>query len=871
MKKKTFFDSREIENKVSVYFENTFSKLEEGQVSIIMPPPNITGELHFGHFWNLTLQDFLLRYYYFHNYHVKSFLGVDHAGIAGQRKILTDFIFSSENLSRSQLFKWGLLWKEKITLKIIEQWKKSSLFTINSEKNLSFTLDSTSKKIADEAFIKLYNDGLIYRGKRIINWDPKIKTAISDLEVIYKTVKTKLYYIRYPFYKKENEYIVVATTRPETIFVDEALVVNPLDKRYLKYHYLKVLNPINKKVIKIITSSKVDKEFGTGVMKCTPFHDEVDYEIALEHNLKFISCLNNDGTMNENACIYQGIDRFVCRSKIISDLQAQDLVEKIVPYETNVSFSERSGVELEHLLSEQWFLKMKHLAEIFFKNQSDSTKKINFFPSLFEDKLFSWLKNVKDWCISRQIWWGHNLPVWKNTVTGEENIVFIKPPTGKEKLFCRTKEVYDTWFMSSLWPLVVTSRSKKNYLPTTFLVTAYDILNFWVTRMVVQSLFLKKKNPFKNVIIHGLVRDISGKKMSKTLNNGIDPLVLIEKYGVDVVRWFVISSVSLGSDFIFSEKKIVFAKKLVNKIWNVFQFAKHNEIFNTKIILFSEIKTEDLTIFDFWILEKLLLFEENVQEICKGYRFDFFAKQLKNFFWNDFCDWYLEFYKNFSQQQKTKSKKLFLFVFQWLLRYFHYYLPHTTTFCFKELTTKSIFSFRYSRGEKFENSRKAIKASFITEALIQIVKDIRNFKQFFQKKIKKQLQLFICCDQNFFLEQRQNFNFFLGKLSSAEITEIFPFDFSSFTKKQTLFYFHDFFKVGFFLDSFDKKEISSNLLVEIKKLQKEIIFLEKNLSNKFIFEKLSQEDKKNFFEKLIFCKKEKNFFEKQVSELSKKT
>ncbi|AME12539.1 valyl-tRNA synthetase [Mycoplasma mycoides subsp. mycoides] len=527
--------------------------------SIILPPPNVTGKLHIGHAWDTSLQDAIIRFKKLTGYDTLFLPGMDHSGISTQVKVeakLKQQGIDKNKLGREKFLLEAWKWKEEYANIIRKQWAKLGLsLDYSTEK---FTLDEDINQIVKEIFVKFYNDQIIYKDKQIVNWDPEQKTAISNVEVIYKETQSKMYYFKY-ILEDSNEYLTVATTRPETMFADQCLVVNPNDSRYQKYINKKVINPVNKQVIPIISDEYVDIEFGTGVMKCTPAHDLNDYHLGIKHNLKMPICLNIDGSVNQLGGKYQGLDRFVARKKIIKNAIKEDLFVKEEDIINQVGFSERSNAIVEPYLSDQWFVKMDKFKNMVIDLQN-SDNKINFYPNRFSDVLNRWMTDAHDWCISRQLWWGHQIPCWYHKKTNEM-YVGINPPSDIEN-WTQDQDVLDTWFSSGLWAFSTLLNNKgleseyfKNYFPTSVLVTGYDIIFFWVARMIFQTLEYTKQIPFKDVLIHGLVRDESNRKMSKSLGNGIDPMDVINNNGCDSLRLFLLTNSTPGQDIRYSNAK----------------------------------------------------------------------------------------------------------------------------------------------------------------------------------------------------------------------------------------------------------------------------------------------------------------------------
>ncbi|MFA5696787.1 MAG: valine--tRNA ligase, partial [Bacilli bacterium] len=643
---------------------------------IVIPPPNVTGKLHLGHAWNTTLQDILIRYKKLKGYDVLWLPGMDHAGIATQAKIdqkLKEQGIKPRAMKREDWLKIAWEWKKEYTENIHLQWKKMGLSLDYSKER--FTLDQGLSSAVNKVFIDLYNQGLIYRGERIINWDPEAMTALSNEEVIYKDVEGAFYHLKY-YLEDKSTYLEIATTRPETLFGDTAVAVNPQDKRYQHLIGKKVVLPIVNKLIPIIEDEHADMEFGTGVVKITPAHDPNDFEVGNRHNLERIKVINPDGTMNENALIYNGLDRFDCRKKLMEDLTNQDLVVKVEKRNHSVGHSERTNAMVEPYLSKQWFVKMRPLADKVLDNQKDNDTKVNFVPKRFEKIMNHWMTITHDWCISRQLWWGHRIPAWYK---GEEVYVGLEEPKGEG--WQQDEDVLDTWFSSALWPFSTLGWPENNdlinrYYPNNVLVTAYDIIPFWVNRMTFQGLHFLNKRPFKDCLIHGLIRDKDGRKMSKSLGNGVDPIDVIEKYGTDALRLFITTNSALGQDLRYDEEKVKSSWNFINKLWNASRFTLMN--------IQNENETNDkIKLADEWIISKLNKTIISVQKNMEKYEFGLVGSELNEFIWNDFCDWYIEISKS-----NMSDKKVLITVLKDILKMLHPFIPFVTEEIYQALPNK---------------------------------------------------------------------------------------------------------------------------------------------------------------------------------------
>ena len=655
----------------------TSGDLSKKPYCIVIPPPNVTGKLHLGHAWDTTLQDIIIRYKRMDGYDALWLPGMDHAGIATQAKVdkkLREMGIDPRSMTREEWLKHAWAWKEEYAENIHNQWGVLGLSLDYSKER--FTLDEGLSNAVKKVFVSLYNEGLIYRGERIINWDPMARTALSTEEVIYKDVEGAFYHLKY-FIEGADEYLEVATTRPETLFGDTAVAVNPNDERYAKYIGKNVILPVVNKLIPIVGDCHADPEFGTGVVKITPAHDPNDFEVGNRHNLERINVMNEDGTMNENALHYNGMDRFECRKQLLEELKEKDLLIKIEAMTHNVGHSERTDVMIEPRLSKQWFVKMRPLADRVLENQKDSETKVNFVPERFEKVMNHWMEITYDWCISRQLWWGHRIPAWYK---GDE--IYVGESAPEEDGWVQDSDVLDTWFSSALWPFSTLGWPEetddfKRYYPNNVLVTGYDIIPFWVNRMTFQGLHFTDKRPFKDCLIHGLIRDKQGRKMSKSLGNGVDPMDVANEYGVDALRFFLASSSAPGMDLRYDEEKVSSTWNFINKLWNASRFVLMN-LENFK----EEDKTlENLTLSDKWILNRLNEVIAKVRNHMEKYEFNVVGTELYNFIWDDFCSWYIELSK-FSDNNTTKT--VLLTVLTDILKLLHPFMPYVT----EEIYTK---------------------------------------------------------------------------------------------------------------------------------------------------------------------------------------
>ncbi|MFD1471478.1 valine--tRNA ligase [Companilactobacillus mishanensis] len=716
--------------------------------SIVIPPPNVTGKLHLGHAWDTTIQDTLIRYKRMQGYDTLYLPGMDHAGIATQAKVeakLREQGITRYDLGRDKFIDEVWKWKDEFAGIIKDQWGKLGL-SLDYDRE-RFTLDEGLSKAVRKVFVKLYNEGLIYRGEYIINWDPELQTALSDIEVIHKDDKGAFYHVKYP-YADGSGYIEIATTRPETMFGDVAVAVNPSDERYKDVVGKEIIVPLVDRKIPIITDQYVTKDFGTGMVKITPAHDPNDFLVGNRHDLKRINTMNADGTMNENAGKYVGMDRFEARKAIVADLEDQDYMLKVEPITHSVGHSERSGAQVEARLSTQWFVKMKPLAEMALKNQ-EGDNKVNFVPERFEGTFTQWMDNVHDWVISRQLWWGHRIPAWYNNKTGE-TYVGEEDPKDPEN-WTQDSDVLDTWFSSALWPFSTMgwpdedSDDYKRYFPTNTLVTGYDIIFFWVSRMIFTSLKFTEKRPFEHVVIHGLIRDEQGRKMSKSLGNGIDPMDVIDKYGADALRWFLMVGSTPGQDTRFSYDKMDSAWNFINKIWNASRFVIMNLDDKTPAMDdLSKVKSYDLS--DKWILAKLNTTVNEVTRLLDKFEFGEAGRNLYNFIWNDFCDWYIEMSKatltGEDGEAKDQKRMLLTYVLDKILRLMHPIMPFVTEKIWLSMphNGESISLAAYPENhDEFKND-DAVEQM---EVLIDLIKSVRKIRLEANAPLSSAIDIFI--------------------------------------------------------------------------------------------------------------------------------
>ena len=752
MEMKPKYNPREVESgRYDQWVNSGYFKAKDDQsketYTIVIPPPNVTGKLHLGHAWDTTLQDILTRMKRMQGYDTLYLPGMDHAGIATQAKVeakLNEQGLSRHDLGREKFLEQAWDWKEEYANFIRQQWAKLGLGLDYSRER--FTLDEGLSKAVKKVFVDMYNKGLIYRGEYIINWDPIARTALSDIEVIHEDVQGKFYHFKYP-YADGNGYIEIATTRPETMLGDTAIVVNPNDERYKDVIGKTVILPIVGRELPILADEYVDIEFGSGAMKVTPAHDPNDFEIGNRHDLERIIVMDESGKMNDKADKYQGMDRFDCREQLVKDLEAENLVIKIEEHEHSVGHSERSGAVVEPYLSTQWFVKMKPLAEQALNNQKTDDR-IDFVPARFEKTFNRWMEEIRDWTISRQLWWGHQIPAWYHKETGE---IFVGEHEPEDiENWVQDEDVLDTWFSSALWPFStlgwpdVEADDFQRYFPTNALVTGYDIIFFWVARMIFQGLEFTGKRPFNDVLLHGLVRAEDGRKMSKSLGNGVDPMDVIDEYGADSLRYFLATGSSPGHDLRYSTEKVESIWNFINKIWNAARFSIMNigEDFTVEQVDLSG----DLSLADKWILTRLNETIENVTELSDKYEFGEVGRTLYNFIWDEFCDWYIEMSKipmnGEDEAQKKITRSVLTYVLDNTMRMLHPFMPFVTEQIWQNLPHEgeTIVKAAWPKVNEalvFDDSKETM------QQLVEIIKSVRQSRLEVDTPLSKAIPIFI--------------------------------------------------------------------------------------------------------------------------------
>ncbi len=698
--------------------------------TIVIPPPNVTGILHIGHAWDNTLQDIISRYKRLQGYDMLYLPGMDHAGIATQARV--DARLKSEGISRYDIGREKFLeraweWKAEYAATIRKQWAKlGNSLDYTRER---FTMDEGFNDAVKHVFVSLYNEGLIYRGWRIINWDPEARTALSNIEVYYQDDPGKMYYMKYKVVETGKEF-TVATTRPETMFGDVCVVVNPTDERFKDVIGMHTINPANGEELPIIGDDYVDIEFGTGAMKCTPAHDPNDFAIAERHGLAKPICMNDDGTMNELAGEFCGMDRYACRDALIQRIEAEGNLIRIEEITHNVGHSERTHCVVEPYLSQQWFVKMKPLADDVLAHQKNEEEKIHFYPERFERVFAQWLENIEDWCISRQLWWGHRIPAWYNTTTGETYVGETEPADPEN--WTQDEDVLDTWFSSALWPFATlgwpeNTADLERYYPTSTMVTGYDIIFFWVARMAFQARHFTKNRPFRDVLIHGLIRDAQGRKMSKSLGNGIDPMEVIDQYGVDSLRFFLSTNSTPGQDMRYIPEKVEAAWNFINKLWNASRFVLMNLPEDMKM---ADVDLSTLSASDIWILNKLNLVVDHVTENMEKYEFALVGNELYSFVWDDFCSWYIELSKaslsSADERVRRGTQSTLLVMLHSIVRLLHPFMPFVTEEIYLKMPHDRESICLESWPKRIENLPSADLAGM--DRLISVIQKIREVK-----------------------------------------------------------------------------------------------------------------------------------------------
>jgi valyl-tRNA synthetase len=840
----------EVEDKIYSYWEdnNLFKPTKnKKKFSIVIPPPNVTGSLHMGHALNNSIQDLLVRYHRMNNFETLWQPGTDHAGIATQalvEKKLTKENIDKNELGREKFIKKVWEWKNQYGDIIINQLKKLGC-SCDWSRN-AFTMDENLSKSVIKVFVELHKKKLIYKAEKLVNWDTVLKTAISDLEVDQREVNSKIYYIKYPI-DKTNDFITIATTRPETMLGDTAIAVNPKDMRFKKLIGKIVTVPIVDRKIKIIKDDYADPEQGTGALKITPAHDFNDYEVGQRNNLEIISIFTESGKINNNAPkVYVGLDRFEARKIILKELKDKNFFVKEENIKNKVPYGDRSNSIIEPFLTEQWFVDAKKLSVK--AKQVVNSKKINFFPENWTKTYFQWMNNIEPWCISRQLWWGHQIPAWY----GPDKKIFVaineieakkdaKKFYKKDVELIRDPDVLDTWFSSGLWPFATlgwpdNKTFVKKFYPTSVLVTGFDIIFFWVARMIMFGTTFLKKEPFKDIYVHALVRDEKGQKMSKSKGNVIDPLDLIKKYSADALRFTLLSMASPGTDVKLSEERVKGYRNFLNKLWNANNFLiKNNCDFDKKD------KTPKITInINKWIYSELLETNKKIEKNLKDYRFDEAAKNVYQFAWHSYCDWYLELSKTilFSDNEKAKTevRNVSSFIFKQILVLLHPFIPFVTEeIWLKNKLDKSGKNFLMLANWPIDKPKKD-KNTKQVEKIIGIISEIRSFKNelnvgpgsFIEMSISN-----ISKNQKSFIIDNEMVLKKLGRISHIHHKDIDK-------PAANMMVSGDMFKIYFDKD-IDLELIKENLTNKQDRIQEEINKISQRLKNKSFVEKAPKE------------------------------
>ena len=712
------------ENKYNKWKEKGYFKSDDASdkknFCIVLPPPNVTGVLHLGHAWDVTLQDIIIRYKKMEGYNTLWLPGMDHAAIATEAKVvkrLKEQGINKYEYGREKFLDACWDWTKEHGDIIREQWAKLGIALDYSKER--FTLDEGMSKAVRKVFVDYYNEGLIYRGEKIINWDPVAQTALSNEEVIYSEENSAFYHLKYKL-EDSNDYLDVATTRPETLFGDTAVAVNENDERYQKFVGKNVILPLVGRKIPVITDEHADMEKGTGCVKITPAHDPNDFEVGLRHNLERIIIMNDDATMNENAGKYSGMTREECRKAVLEDLEKEGLLLRIEPLVHEVGHSERTGVMVEPYLSKQWFVKMRPLADKVLENQKKKDEKVNFVPSRYEKTMNHWMEITYDWCISRQLWWGHRIPAWY-----KDDEVYVGMDAPKGDGWIQDEDVLDTWFSSALWPFATLGwpdedRLLERYYPNNCLVTGYVIIPFWVNRMTFQGEKLLGKRPFEDCLIHGLIRDKQGRKFSKSLGNGIDPFDMIEAYGADALRYYLATDVAPGTDMRFDEEKIKAAWNYINKIWNAARFVLTN-ITDLKEINLTSLKPEDK-----WIITKYEKCIHEVKKFMDKYEFNNAGAAIYEFTWNYFCDYYIEMAKY--SLDTTSTKSTLCYILTGILKMLQPFMPYVTDEIYSMLPIKDCEDIMISTYPKYDKKLVFEIEEKATDDAVIFIKNFRNIK-----------------------------------------------------------------------------------------------------------------------------------------------
>lgn len=848
------YNPKDIENKIYEEWEKSgafIAKIDKNKkpFTIVMPPPNITGQLHMGHAMDSLLQDAPIRYHRMKGDPTLWLPGTDHASIATEVKIVEKLALdgvTKEDIGREEFLKKAWEWKEEYGGIINSQQRKLGVSCDWSRER--FTMDEGCSKAVTEVFVNLYNKGLIYKGDRMINWCPVCKTALSDAEVEYEEQNSNLWYIKYPS-EDGIDGIIVATTRPETMLGDTGVAVNPNDSRYKKFIGKNVILPLMNRPIPVVADDYVDMDFGTGAVKMTPAHDPNDFEIAQRHNLEILRINNDDGSMNENAGEYKGLSAIECRKKVVEDLKKLGLLVKIEDHNHNVGTCYRCSTTVEPIVSSQWFVKMDALAKPAIEVVKNG--ETVFIPERFSKTYFNWMENIRDWCISRQLWWGHRIPAWYCEDCSEIN---VSKTTPKECSKCKSKnlkqdeDVLDTWFSSALWPFSTLGWPEKTedldyFYPTSLLVTGYDIIFFWVARMIFSGIENMGETPFAKVLIHGLVRDSQGRKMSKSLGNGIDPLDIIENYGADALRFSLVMGISPGNDTRFSNEKVESARNFANKVWNASRFVLMNV--DKPYVL----KPENFNLADKWIVNQLSEAILDVSNNMENGEFGLAAQRVYDFIWNEFCDWYIEFSKaslfsdDINEQENIKA--VLLYILTNSLKLLHPFMPFITEAIYKNIpgTSGFIMLSNWPQNEYYDLFKNEAQNMNV---VMEIIKTIRNLRVEMDVPHNKNIRVFLKIKSNWKDKLSSSLIYIKSLIRVSEITLV---DYSNSIPEKTV---SSIFQAGEILipmgDLVDYDKELIRLQKEFEKIKSEIHRAEGKLNNKGFIKKapetLVEEEKK---------------------------
>ncbi len=819
---------------------------QKPKFSMVIPPPNVTGYLHIGHALNNTIQDVLARYKRMDGYDVLWVPGTDHAGIATQNVVEREL--AKEGLKRTDLGREKFIervwqWKEHHGNKIIQQLKK--LGSSCSWSYQRFTMDEGLSKAVKEAFYRLWEEGLIYQGNYIINWCPRCYTALADLEVEFKPLLGKLWYIKYPL-EDGLGYIIVATTRPETMLGDTAVAVHPNDGRYKNLIGKKIILPLIGRRIPVIADEGVDPEFGTGAVKVTPAHDFHDFEIAKRHNLPVLKVIDENGKMTMEAGSFAGLDRVSAREEVVKKLKEEGFLIKEEDYEIVLGHCYRCGTVIEPLLSKQWFIKMKPLAQP--AMAAVEYEFIKFYPESWKNLYFDWMRNIKDWCISRQIWWGHQIPAWYckncgNVIVSKEEKIEICPKCKSSELKAE-EDVLDTWFSSALWPFSTLGWPEKTeilktFYPTSVLVTGFDIIYFWVARMIMLGEHFTGARPFEKVYIHALVRDEKGQKMSKSKSNVIDPLEMIEKFGCDALRFTLIALASQGRDIKLSINRIEGYKHFINKLWNAGRFVLQN-LDGLEERDLEALNFKSLPLFSQWILVRLDQTIKEVRKKLEEFEFDQSAMKLYHFLWNDFCDWYLEISKIYLQEPVLKkyTQAVLYFVFSNILKLLHPFIPFITEELWSYLPFRKTEFLLQEEYPKIQNLTLTSKEDFLVNLLLEIITAIRHIKSEYRLTFQKNIPIYYKNNKKILKELEKEENILT---SLSRIEKIYWVEEHTRSQGEVVSLLSSgelFLDLSQYIDFEKEKE---RLLKERKKIEEKLAFTEKKLANPEFLEKAPQE------------------------------